>query len=361
MPDRLSILRTGLLILAGLALAVLPAACGKKTNPMAPVKTVPQTVNDLAYGIQGQSLLLTWTPIKSNTDDSPLTDLKGYLLKRGEFPVKDYCATCPDQFQDRLWLDPQGPEQPGIRLEADRIALTLEQLRPGTVYLFQVTTVDKKGTSGEPSKTLKVTWDIPLSPPVLTDLKLRNEGVEVRWEAPKTLVDGSKAAAVAGYLVFRRAEGGAWERITGDPVPDTSLVDTQVKEGISYAYQVKALRPTNGHLLESAGSAESKVLFNRTAPPPAVQELLAVTAPNAVQLRWQGLTTQPVQGYHVYRRSAQDKTPKRLTREPLATTLFEDRQIQPGVAYYYSVSAVGPAPHFVEGERSPETGITYNP
>jgi hypothetical protein len=92
-----------------------------------------------------------------------------------------------------------------------------------------------------------------------------------------------------------------------------------------------------------------------------VQELLAVTAPNAVLLRWQGLTAQPVQGYHVYRRSAQDKTPKKLTREPLATTLFEDRQIQPGVAYYYSVSAVGPAPHFVEGERSPETAITYNP
>ncbi|MCU0578420.1 MAG: fibronectin type III domain-containing protein [Desulfobacterota bacterium] len=361
MPHRLSFLKTTLWILTGLFLAGLPAACGKKANPVVPVKLVPQTVNDLAYGVQGAALVLTWTPIKTHTDGSPLTDLKGYSVQRGEFPLKDYCATCPDQFQDRLWLDPQGPELPGIRMEADRIALTYDQLRPGNVYLFQVRAVNKQGIAGEASKTLKVTWDIPLGPPVLTGLKLRSEGVEVRWEAPKTLVDGSPAPAPAGYLVFRQAPGGSWERITGEPVKEPPWVDAQVQEGLSYAYQVKALRSTNGHLLESAGSAENQVLFKRVVPPPVVQELLAVTTPQAVQLRWQGLTGQPVQGYHVYRRTTREKTPQKLTREPLATTLFEDRQIQPGAAYYYSVSAVGPAPHFAEGERSQETAITYNP
>jgi hypothetical protein len=361
MPDRLSLLKKSLLILIGLTLAGLLTSCGKKANPVAPVKLIPQTVADLAYGIEGQSLILTWSPVKSNTDGSPLTDLKGYTLNRGAFPIRDYCATCPDQFSERLWLDPYGPELPGIRLEADRITLTYDTLKPGTVYLFQVVSVNKKGVASEPSKTLKVTWDIPLSPPVLTDLKLRSEGVGIGWEAPRTLVDGSAAPAVAGYLVFRRAEGGSWERITAEPIKETTLVDAQVKEGLTYSYRVKALRPTNGHLLESAGSEEKKVLFNRVAPPPPVQELLAVIVPNAVQLRWQGLTDQPVQGYQVYRRTAAEKTPRKLTREPMTATQFEDRQVQPGTAYYYSVSAVGPAPHFVEGERSPETVITYNP
>jgi hypothetical protein len=349
------------LFLAGLALLVPLTYCGKKTNPVAPVKMVPQTVKDLAYAIQGQSLVLTWTPVKSHTDGSPLTDLKGYHLNRGEFPAKDYCSTCPDRFQDKLWLDPNGPERPGIRMEPDRVTLTYDRLQPGTVYLFQVTAESKKGLAGEPSSTLKVPWDIPVSPPTLAGLELRSEGLEVRWEAPGTLVDGSPAPVVAGYLVFRRAEGGPWEKITGEPIPETRLVDTQVKEGVTYAYQVKALRPTNGHLLESAESAERKLRFNRIVPPPAVQELLAVITTNAVQLRWQPLTTQPVQGYQVYRRTAQEKAPQKLTREPLPTTLYEDRGILPGVAYYYSVSAVGPAPHFAEGERSPETAITYNP
>ncbi|MBI5586542.1 MAG: hypothetical protein HY892_22260 [Deltaproteobacteria bacterium] len=361
MPDRLSFLKASLLILIGLVLALSLTSCGKKANPVVPVKLIPQTVKDLAYSIEGQSLILTWSPVKTNTDGSPLTDLKGYNLNRGEFPVKDYCPTCPDQFQDRLWLDPAGPELPGIRLEADRVALTYDRLKPGTVYLFQVVSVSKKGVSSEPSTTLKVTWDIPLSPPVLTDLKLRSEGVGIDWEAPKTLVDGSPAAAVAGYLVFRRAEGGSWERITGEPVKETTLVDAQVKEGMAYTYQVKALRPINGHLLESSGSVEKKVLFNRIAPPPAVQELLAVIVPNAVQLRWQGLTAQPVQGYHVYRRTAQEKAAQKLTREPVKITIFEDRQVQPGTSYFYSVSAVGPTPHFSEGERSLEMAITYNP
>ena len=41
--------------------------------------------------------------------------------------------------------------------------------------------------------------------------------------------------------------------------------------------------------------------------------------------------------------------------------ILEDPQVQPGVPYFYSVSAVGSAPHAVEGPRSKEVEIQYLP
>ena len=360
MPPRLSFLRVFTVFLTVAVAAVFLPACGKKANPVVPTAIFPKSIDDLAYRIQGSSLVLTWTPPKFNTDGSPLADLKGYQLNRGDFPVKDYCATCPDQFKDKLWIDPKGPELPGIRVEDDLVAITYDQLKPGTTYLFQAVTQNKNGVFSEPSKTLKVTWEIPLSPPVLMELKLKSDGVEVAWEPPQTLVDGAPAAGLAGYLVFRKPEKGGWEPVTPKPISDLSL-SGQGRPGRGAVYlsgQVAA-----GSLREPAG----KRRFRRKIPDlypdhpaPCRSGSAGGNDPQAIQLRWQELD-QPVQGYHLYRRTAQEKTAKRLTREPVSATLYEDRQVQPGQVYYYSISAIGPAPHRTEGPRSRETAITYNP
>jgi hypothetical protein len=361
MATRLPLLRP-LLLITGLTLAVLLlGSCGKKANPVAPVKYVPKGIEGLSYAIKGQSLIVSWAVPKSNTDQSPLVDLKGFTLRKGEFPAKDYCATCPDIFQESLWIDLKGPESPDIQVDSDRVEITAQRPKPGTVYLYQVAAVNKSGTSSEPSATLKVTWDTPLSPPRLTDLRLKNEGVEVLWDAPQTLIDGRPAEGVAGYLVYRQVVPGPWEKRTPQPLKDQVFVDTQVKEGASYRYQLKAVREVQGALLESAVSEEKSIEFLRVVPPPAVEELVAVSMPKAVQLRWQGLDSHLVQGYHLYRRTAQEKAPQRITRQAVQETIFEDPQVQPGVPYFYSISAVGSAPHAVEGPRSKEVEIQYLP
>jgi Fibronectin type III domain len=361
MPTRLPLLRPILLIM-GFTLAVfLLGACGKRANPVAPVKYVPKGVEGLTYAIQGQSLIVSWSVPKLNTDESPLVDLKGFTLRRGEFAAKDYCATCPDVFQKSLWIDLKGPESPDIQVASDRVEITSTGLEPGRVYLYQVAAVNTKGISSEPSSTLKVTWDTPLSPPRLSDLRLKNEGVEVLWDAPQTLVDGRPAEGVAGYLLYRQVAPGPWEKLTPQPVKERLFVDTKVNEGTSYRYRLKSLREAHGDLLESPVSEEKTIEFLRVTPPPAVQELVAVSMPKGVQLRWQGLDSTLVQGYHLYRRTAQEKAPRRITPQLVLDTVFEDPQVQPGVPYFYSVSAVGSAPHAVEGPRSQEVEIKFLP
>ena len=361
MPTRLPLLRPPLLIM-GLTLAVLLlGACGKKANPVVPVKYIPKGIEALGYEIRERSVIISWSVPKMNTDESPLIDLKGFTLRKGEFPAKDYCPTCPDVFKESLWIDLKGPEMPGIQVASDRVEITSQRLEPGTVYLYQVAAVNKKGVSSEPSSTLKVTWDTPLSPPRLTDLRLKNEGVEVLWEDPPTLIDGRPAEGLAGTLVYRQVAPGPWEKLTPQPLKDRLFVDTRVKEGISYRYRLKAVREAHGALLESPVSEEKSIEFLRVVPPPAVQELVAVSMPKAVQLRWQGLESHLVQGYHLYRRTAQEKAPQRITRQVVLDTIFEDPQVQPGIPYFYSVSAVGSAPHAVEGPRSKEVEIQYLP
>ena len=361
MPTRLPLLRP-LLLIMGLTLAVLLlGSCGKKANPVAPVKYVPKGIEGLSYAIQGQSLVVSWSVPKMNTDESPLVDLKGFTLRKGVFPVKDYCPTCPDVFQESLWIDLQGPELPGIQVASDRVEITYRELEPGSVYLYQVVAVNTKGISSEPSATLKLTWDTPLSSPRVADLRLKNEGVEVLWDAPQTLIDGRPAEGVAGYLVYRQVASGPWEKLTPQPVKDRLFVDTQVKEGTSYRYRLKAVRESQGALLESPVSEEKSIEFLRVVPPPAVQELVAVSTPNGVQLRWQGLDSHLVQGYHLYRRTAQEKAPQRITPQVVLDTIFVDPQVQPGGPYFYSISAVGAAPHAVEGPRSQEVAIHFLP
>ena len=361
MSTRLPLLRPVLLILGITLASLLLGACGKKANPVVPVKYVPKAVEGLSYAINGPSLIISWSVPKMNTDESPLVDLKGFTLRQGEFPAKDYCPTCPDVFQKSLWIDLKGPELPDLQVDSDRVKITSNLLEPGTVYLYQVTAVSKKGISSEPTSTLKVTWDTPLSPPRLTDLKLKNEGVEVLWDAPQTLIDGRPAEGLAGFLVYRQVAPGPWEKLTPQPLKDRLFVDTRVKEGTSYRYQLKAVREAHGALLESSVSEEKSIEFLRVVPPPAVQELVAVSRPQAVQLRWQGLDSHLVQGYHLYRRTAREKTAQRITRQVVPDTIFEDAQVQPGVPYFYSISAVGSAPHAVEGPRSQEVEIQYYP
>ena len=361
MPTRLPFLRL-LLLVTGLTLAVLLlGSCGKKVNPVVPVKYTPKGVEALGYEIKEQSLIISWSIPKMNTDESPLVDLKGFTLRKGEFPAKDYCPTCPDVFKESLWIDLKGPESPGIQVADDRVEITSTLLKPGTVYLYQVAAVNKRGISSEPSSTLKVTWETPLSPPRLTELRLKNEGIEVLWDAPQTLIDGRPAEGLAGTLVYRQVAPGPWEKLTPQPLKDRLFVDTGVKEGTSYRYRLKAVREAHEALLESAVSEEKSIEFLRVVPPPAVQELVAVSMPKAVQLRWQGLESHLVQGYYLYRRTAQEKAPQRITRQVVPDTIFEDAQVQPGVPYFYSVSAVGSAPHAVEGPRSKEVEIQYLP
>jgi hypothetical protein len=336
-------------------------SCGKKANPIIPVTILPKGVEALSYQVKGRSLLVLWDIPKQNTDGSPIKDLTGFKVQKGEWPTRDFCATCPDQFQETLWINLKGPELPDVLIDQEQIRLTFNNLRPGNSYLFQVTALSQGEKASTPSKTLKVAWDLPLMAPTGLQAKAKGQGLEISWEAVKTLVDGSAPEGLIGYSLFRRLNKGPWIKVNQEPIPGTSTVDEELQEGVSYTYQVKALRQIYGQRLESQGSEEKELVFSRLAPPPQVQELVALAGPKGIQIRWEGITTMTPSGYLVYKRKGNEKKAQKITPQAIRDTIFEDAQVTPGTAYFYAISAIGQPPALLEGPRSKEVGLVFNP
>lgn len=336
-------------------------ACGKKTNPVIPVKVLPKGVDVLSYQVKGKSLVISWSIPNQNTDGSPLTDLKGFKFLKGEWSTRDFCPTCPDNFQETIWIDLKGPETAGLKIALDQVQLTYDRLQPGMTYSFQVIAVTRKEATSEPSKTLRVAWDLPLTAPSEVQVKPKGQGLEISWEPPLSLIDGSLPEGLVGYALYRQQGKGPWAKVTPDPITSTRYLDEKLQESVTYFYQVKALRKIHGNFLESEGSEEKGIVFTRIAPPPAVQELTAIPNPNGIEIRWQGIEIMTPSGYHIYKRSGGEKTALRITQEPLTETIYVDRQVMPGKAYFYSVSAVGGPPSLLEGPRSMEIEIIFRP
>ena len=336
-------------------------SCGKKANPVVPTKVIPKGVTDLGYQIKGKSLVLSWTIPSRNTDDSPLTDLKGFDLKKGEWETKDFCATCPDRFQETLRIDLKGPEVAGLKITSDQVELNEDNLKPGYTYSYQVLAVTKRETVSEPSKILRVAWDLPLMPSSALELKPHLQGLEISWAPPQALADGSAPEGLAGYSLYRRTGKGPWVKVNDKPIEKPVYIDSGLQEGVQYTYRVKALRQIQGALLESEASEEKETVFTRVGPPMPVQDLIAISNPKGIQIRWEATETMTPSGYYVYRRMEDEKMPKRITPEPIKDSIFEDVNVVPGKAYFYSVSVVGGPPGLLEGQRSKELKIIFTP
>lgn len=335
-------------------------SCGKKANPVAPVVILPQTV-EMSSQVKGESLVITWPIPTQNTDGSPLKNLVGFRVQKADVLTRGFCPTCPETFQETQWIELKGPEVPDLIIGPDQVQWTLNRLEPGHTYLFKVSPVAKGEAAGNPSKTLRITWDLPLKAPADLQAKPKGQGFLVSWAPVDTLIDGSPAGAVEGYSLYRRIAKGAWIKVNPQPLRENSYFDDELQEGVTYTYQVKALRKIDGQILESEGSEPKEVVFSRIAPPPQVQELVALAGDKGIEIRWEGLVTMTPSGYYIYRRTAQQKKPQRLNQEPLQDTLFEDQKVEKGVTYYYSVSALGAPPARLEGPRSKEIEVVTTP
>jgi hypothetical protein len=347
--------------LVGVFLIFGLASCGKKANPVIPVKVLPKGVDSLGAQVKGKSLVVSWIIPTHNTDDSPLTDLKGFKFQKGEWASRDFCPSCPDQFQETRWIDLKGPQMPDLKIEQDRVELTFMKLQPGLTYSFQVTAVTKKDSASEASKTLRVAWDLPLMAPSKLEAKPQDQGLEISWEPPQTLIDGSSPQGLIGYSLYRRMGKGSWVKVTPDPIKSLKVLDGELQEAVTYTYQVKALRQVQGSLLESEGSEEKEIVFTRLAPPPAIQELLGLANAQGIEIRWQRLENVASSGYHVYKRKGNETKPKRITQEMIKDSAFQDEQVVPGTQYFYSISVVGSPPALLEGQRSKEIEVIFNP
>jgi len=186
----------------------------------------------LAASAADSSVQLTWQPVTSRRDGEPVqTEVLYQLLRKtGE---KEYA--------------PIGSPVAGTSTVDSKVV-------NGQQYSYQVQSVlrfDEDLVFGGVSEAVSVTPMDTTPPPVVTGVEVFNtgKGIRVVWEP-------STAADVAGYHIYRRADGGGFGLIGTVGVSDSTFIDESAGEDAYFIYTVTAFDQT-GKGNESKKSAEA--------------------------------------------------------------------------------------------------------
>jgi predicted small lipoprotein YifL len=199
-----------------------------------------------------------------------------------------------------------------------------------------------------------------LRPAPVQDLRVTQRGDDflVSWSKPGKAEGGGTLKSLAGFELFRRELLPPAQDCEECPTAYRSMVrvdldypvgvtaergryfwfDRAVPEGVAYRYKLYTSKKDTTTSLASNRADRKKV-----APPPA-PAITVLSTPTGVELKWQEVEVPAggrIQGYNVYRKVSGGSYPvyplnEKLLQEPG----FEDRRIDSGARYRYTVRAV---------------------
>jgi len=351
--------RLATLALLGLALV----ACGKKGPPVAPELRLPVAPAGLQASIDEDSILLTWTNPGRRFDGTPLKDLTEVKLHRREDsdggPLKPAMLSAGQVVGYNelaaIRLDSPAPAtiQGGTVHWVDRQGLVL-----GHRYVYVVTAVDSLGRSSAPSERRPITFLAAPRPPLGVEASAGNHQVTLSWNAPAELTDGSPVSGDLRYIVLRgTGSEGPLTALTLQPLAATSYADAGLENDSEYRYAVRAVRVDPLATAAGAPSAVVTATPVETTRPTPPSNLVAVPSPGAVRLAWSRSPEATVALYAIYR-AAGTGALIRIATTLSGNTTFIDRDVQPGTAYRYAVTAIDNARRPNESAHSTEVTVT---
>jgi hypothetical protein len=346
------------------ALAALSvSACGKKGPPVAPERRFPVPPSAITAAVDERAIIITWTDPAKRFDGTALKDLVEVRLHRRE--DTDGTPLKPAILSGRrivgydeiaaIRLDSPAPavvRGTSVRWE-DRQGLVL-----GHRYVYVVTAIDSSGRSSPPSERRAITFLAAPTPPRDVQARAGDGKVELSWQAPTELADGTPVSGDLQYIVLRGAEGEAPSTaLTPQPVTGTSYLDAGLDNDVEYRYAVRAVRRDPQATVTGAASTAVAATPVRTTPPNPPTNLVVVPAPTALTLRWDASPDPAVATYAIYRATGAGDF-VRIATTLAGTTLFVDRDIRSGGRYRYAVTAIDGARHPNESAHSNEVAIT---
>ena len=204
-------------------------------------------------------------------------------------------------------------------------------------HWFAVRTVAGEDDRSELSNQASIVPRPPPAPVAGLEAETRPDGVLLTWTP-----DGPE---VEGYDVYRRDAanrefGGA---IGFAPAGTPSYLDASARFGSRYIYAVTAVA-RRAPVVESSIAEVREVDYRDRFAPPAPQGLVALTEEGRVRLAWEGVRAADLAGYRVLR-AAGEPGPDgpdfaTLTAEPIQATEYVDRAVSAGTTYVWRVVAV---------------------
>ena len=336
----------------GLAGALLVTGCGKKGNPLPPIRPVPARVADLSAHRVGDRIDLQLTVPNANADaTSPLTITRVEIFRA---PVLEGAAPLSQaQIMGRsrnliAEIDVRRPDGPALTADGTPVPVPGEkitvsdridsnQAASATAWSYLAVATAGRGRRGQTSAIVTV----PIGP-----LPAAPEGLT--FTQTETTLTLSWKPAAAGHVFNVFAVASATDQAPGElltPKPlTTGTFAMPIQFGRERCLVVQTFIAAAGALVDGARSGVTCVTPADTFPPPAPTKLAATVDSGAVTLTWTPVVSADLAGYVVLRGDATGIDMRPLQRDPIRETTFRDTTVQPGQTYTYSVYAADNAP-----------------
>lgn len=313
---------------------------------------IPRPVTDLDASRAGDTVTLRFAPPTHNTDGSRIGRPVTYEIHRADLAPGSELATAFEEHALLLRVIP--PDAAAAFLEGGRLNLPFELKTRGsgaaTAY-FAVRVLNPRGREAGFSNLAAI--GLRPAPPAPAELgaEVTEAGIRLRWAPVGAEHFGGKQPGagptddvLVGYRIFRRAgEAGEFAPLAATP-PSSALVseftDRSVEWGEVYTYRLRTVAWIGAERLEGADSEPVAILAEDTFPPAPPQRLVAVGGPERIDLSWDASQSPDVAGYVVHRLRDAEEDPILRPLEPLLTLTYTDTEVEPGVEYTYTVTAV---------------------
>jgi len=347
------------------------SACGKRGNPLPPLRPVPARVADLAARRVDTRVELSFTIPSTNADGSTpvvidrveiyatpvlsgvpakalpqiladATNLRATIRVRP--PAVDVAAPRSTGSTTPAAGTTSAPTQAQASLPApgERTSIVDNLSAPGATatamnYVAVGIAGGGRGRKGTPSGIVSVSLAAPPRPPTALTVTHNEQTVTVTW--PK--VTGQQV------LVFDASKtttaSASSKPLTPTPVL-TGTFTEPVQFGRERCFVARSVSVTGTATVEGPPSAEACITAVDRYPPPAPTSFQAIQEGTAVTLRWTRVEAADLAGYIVLRGDETGENMRPLMRQPVTDVTFSDTQVSPGTTYLYSVYAVDNAP-----------------
>lgn len=199
-------------------------------------------------------------------------------------------------------------------------------LTPLTGYAFRIKADSVDSSSAWSDVLIAITQAAPPSTPNLNTPSVTYDSVALSWSD----------SDYEDHYVLEKQSGSLniWRVIASPQAGELTFTDTNVVEGATYSYRIKAVNQLVASAYSNIRSATVPV-----RPPPSAPQALTATPLSAqeVQITWNDVADET--GYRLERRTEDPGSWTVLTELPAGTTEYHDTTVMEKTEYWYRIVA----------------------
>jgi hypothetical protein len=354
-----------------LVAAVDVATCGKRGDPLPPLRPVPAPLSDVTARRVDNRVELRFRIPATNADNStppaierveifampspqgattppPVAQVTADVNLRGRIDVRrpEPAPTASPTPSPTPAPAPPTPTPAVATPAPGDLATFVDTLAPAAGAVpptLNYVLVEVAGRRRVPSRLISVALLNTVAPPHDVASSYDERTLTLRWQPG---ADGQSARV---YDVDET--GRVLQPDVVPPIVKDATLAVPVEFAKPHCFAVRGVEISAGVELESVATAPACVTPIDTFPPPAPADLRAFPGADAITLTWSAVSVPDLAGYVVLRGEGPGDTLQPLA-EVVSATNYVDRQVQPGTIYRYAVRAVDNAP---KRNESPES------